>query len=297
MRVPLRFAGETSPKCQRQRADGARFRGLRECRRRAAPTTTMAASIRKPASSARNCSSFSRFSSGEGGSVDEALQRRAAIRIEPDVMIERPLAIGRGGAGEIQRVQPLRARPASPPPSPHSDWCAPRRFTISAASVPISTAGIVEQIDRGAQVGGFERRQVALHIDHDLHVAVRVGDAPAPRKCGPSPRRDRCGSSARGGRPFPPPPGSARNRSRRSPRRALPHSARSHDVLDHRLAGDIGERLAGQAGRRHPGRNQDQDVASGHAVSPGVVFTATAGPPRSQGAPAYTGCVRAEQTG
>ena len=44
---------------------------------------------------------------------DEALQRRAAIGVEPDVMVERPVARGRGRAGEIERAQPPRRRPAS----------------------------------------------------------------------------------------------------------------------------------------------------------------------------------------
>ena len=46
--------------------------------------------MRMPASSARSCSSLSRRSSGEGGSGDEALQRRAAIGVEADVVVERP---------------------------------------------------------------------------------------------------------------------------------------------------------------------------------------------------------------
>ena len=39
----------------------------------------------------------------------------------------------------------------------------------------------------------------------------------------------------------------------------------SQHVNDHRQPGDVGERLAGQAGRSHPGRDQDKDV--GHRVS------------------------------
>src|SRR5579859_2204712 len=37
-----------------------------------------------------------------GGEADEALQRRAAIGVEPDVMVARPVAMGRGGSGEIK---------------------------------------------------------------------------------------------------------------------------------------------------------------------------------------------------
>ena len=34
------------------------------------------------------------------------------------------------------------------------------------------------------------------------------------------------------------------------------------DVHDHRRAGDVGERLARQPGRGHPGGNDDEDVVS-----------------------------------
>ena len=44
---------------------------------------------------------------------DEALQRGAPIGVKPDVVVERPLAGRRGGAGEIERAQPRPARPAS----------------------------------------------------------------------------------------------------------------------------------------------------------------------------------------
>ncbi len=39
----------------------------------------------------------------------------------------------------------------------------------------------------------------------------------------------------------------------------------AHDMHDHRLAGDIGERLARQPGRGHAGGNEDQDI--GHRGS------------------------------
>ncbi len=40
--------------------------------------------------------------------------------------------------------------------------------------------------------------------------------------------------------------------------------ARRMHMHDHRLARDIGERLAGQPGCGHPGRNEDQDFTVGH---------------------------------
>ena len=51
-----------------------------------------------------------------GRQRDEALERRAAIGVEADVVIERAVAVRRGGAGEIERAQPAAARPASRPP-------------------------------------------------------------------------------------------------------------------------------------------------------------------------------------
>ena len=104
-----------------------RFRDRPAYRRRAAPYPRSSTSIRMPASSARSCSSFSRLFQRRGRQRDEALQRRAAIGVEADVMVARPLALGRGGAGEIQRAQPARAT-ASPRPSPHWDWCVLRRY-------------------------------------------------------------------------------------------------------------------------------------------------------------------------
>src|SRR5438552_17997177 len=41
--------------------------------------------------------------------ADETLQRRAAIGIEADMVIARPLAVGRSGAGKIERTQPPSA--------------------------------------------------------------------------------------------------------------------------------------------------------------------------------------------
>ena len=49
-----------------------------------------------------------------GRQRDEALERRAAIGVEADVMIERPLAGRRGGAGEVERAQPAGRRPGVP---------------------------------------------------------------------------------------------------------------------------------------------------------------------------------------
>src|SRR6266567_6925227 len=46
-----------------------------------------------------------------GRQRDEAGERVAAERIEPEMMVERTLAPGRGGAGEIERTQPIDCNP------------------------------------------------------------------------------------------------------------------------------------------------------------------------------------------
>ena len=97
-------ASGCAPLCRR--ADGGRARDRREYRHRAERVSTSVTSMRMPSSSARSCSSFSRISSGEGGSDDEPLERRAAVGVDADVMVERPLAVGRGGAREVERAQP-----------------------------------------------------------------------------------------------------------------------------------------------------------------------------------------------
>jgi hypothetical protein len=39
-----------------------------------------------------------------------------------------------------------------------------------------------------------------------------------------------------------------------------------HHMHDHRLARDVGQRLAGQARGTHAGRNDNQDIAVGHRI-------------------------------
>ena len=104
VRVGMRPSFSVLRPRRQDRAGRARDRAA--CRRRAARRRRAATSMRMPSSSARSCSSRSRFSSGEGGSATKRVERRAAIGVEADVMVERPLAGGRGGAGEVERPQP-----------------------------------------------------------------------------------------------------------------------------------------------------------------------------------------------
>ena len=45
---------------------------------------------------------------------------------------------------------------------------------MTAASVAISTARVAERLERGADVGGIDGRQVALHIDDDVDAVLGV---------------------------------------------------------------------------------------------------------------------------
>ena len=45
---------------------------------------------------------------------------------------------------------------------------------ISAASVPMSTDCVVKRRNGGADVGGRQRRQVALHVDDDPAARLRI---------------------------------------------------------------------------------------------------------------------------
>ena len=282
--------------CQRQRPSSARARlevlgridaERHRCRR-------CATSMRMPASSARNCSSFSRCSSGEGGSVDEALQRRAAIGVEADVMIERPVAGRRGGAGEIERAQPAAARPASRPPSPRSGLVRSSVSHDLGRQRGDVDRRIGERRERGARCRpGSMRRQVALHVDDDVVRGRPDRRMPSASKMRSEPET----WSARVMTARPPAFSTAAamaSRIGRDHHRADPGrlGAPQH-MHDHRHAGDIGQRLAGQPGRGHAGRNQDQDVVGhGHRMA----VRGSASRPKRQNAPMvaprYTGCQR-----
>src|SRR5205085_2535056 len=110
------------------------------------------------------------FFESRGGELDEALERGAPIGVKPDVMIERPLTRGRGGAGEIERAQ-------APPAEGRADDLHDVRVGALGRIADLGRDGgdvhfcIGERAERGADIGGIERRQVALHVDHR-------GDAP-----------------------------------------------------------------------------------------------------------------------
>ena len=127
---------------------------------------------------------------------------------------------------------------------------------------------------------GVDGRQVALHVDHDVDAvlgverlqrlvdAVGAGGVVGPRHHGAAAglfhrRRDRLGI------------GRHHRLADLGGLRAAQH------MHDHRLAGDIGQRLAGQPGRGHAGRDQDDGV--GHRL--GCRERVSRGPRRLYGLP------------
>ena len=128
-----------------------------------------------------------------GGKRHEALQRRAAIGIEADVMVARPLAPRSRSAGEVKRAQPPRAD--------HGRADRLHHVRIGAFFLGMDFGGQGRDIDRGvgqrgehaADIVGRDGRKIALQIDHDLGLA-RGRACTAPRRCGPSRTGGRRGS-------------------------------------------------------------------------------------------------------
>ena len=124
----------------------------------------------------------------------------------------------------------------------------------------MSAPDLASACHHGPELLGIERRQIALQIDH--HIMARPPGRPpaARRRCGPN-RRAGPGSvsTAR------PPAASiaatisgsaAATTTGPSPAAIGPRP----DPHDHRHAGDIGQRLAGQPGRGHAGRDEQDRI-------------------------------------
>ena len=177
-------------------------------------------------------------------------------------MVERPLAPGRGRAGEIERAEPPRrdrrsyhlhdvrigrARARARSRRRACRWRRPR-----SASGP-SAAAIA---------AGRNRRKVALHVDHHVVAPVRDRACRSPRKCGRSRRDGRAASSP----PRRPNRSSAAAISAESAATATgPMTGGKrplHDARDHRPPADVGERLVRQA-RGGEARRDDDDRVHG----------------------------------
>ena len=108
-----------------------------------------------------------------GRQRDEALQRRAAIGIEPDMVLQRPVAGRRGGAGEIERAQRAGRDRRSRRPSRRSGWCAlPRRGSRRPAwrYRPRGRPAA----EHGADVVRVQGREIALQLTTMSASPVRV---------------------------------------------------------------------------------------------------------------------------
>ena len=125
----------------------------------------------------------------------------------------------------------------------------------------MSTAGSASGASAARDVGRREGRQVALHVDDDVRAAL-----PDRRSASASKMRSEPEAwSARVMTARPPAfstQAAIASESVATTTGPMPAASRApQHVHDHRLAGDVGERLAGQPGRGHAGRDEDQDVA------------------------------------
>ncbi len=188
---------------------------------------------------------------------DEARKRGAALGVDADMVIERPLAPGRGGAGEIERAQPARSATGEPTTLTTLGSVRSASSAISTASVAMSTSPSPSGASTARTSRGRDGGQVALQVDDGVEPAVRDRAPAAPRTPGRSPRH---------GRPASSPPRSRRGATASAisvlsvatttrPSAALGRAA--GDMHDHRLAGDVGQRLARQARGSHAGGNDD----------------------------------------
>ena len=166
----------------------------------------------------------------------EPLQRGAAIGVEADVVVARAVAMGRRGAGEIERAQPLRRRSASRPPSPRWGPGPPPRYGSATASVAMSTAGSssggsTARMVSGVMVGKSPCRlttisasAVGIERPHRLMDPVRAGGMVgaghhrlAAMRPSRRPRSRACRWRPPPGRSRPPRPAAARGRSSAGP--------------------------------------------------------------------------------
>jgi hypothetical protein len=176
------------------------------------------------------------------------------------VVQQRPGPAGRRGAGEVERAAEARLirREADHGLDDVRVGAIGRVVGRHRERAEIA-AQPLDRCERAADHGRWQRRQVALDVDDQLEAAVRVDlvergtDPVGPRRQRrigqdrPAARRlDRVADRRLGA--------SHDDRSQPTGHRALPNPH------DHRQAGDVEQRLAGQAGRRHSRRDQDGDL-------------------------------------
>jgi len=186
----------------------------------------------------------------------------AAVGVEADVMVERPLARGRRGAGEVERAQPAR-RDLAPHHLDHVRVRPLVRVGDHGGEGGDVHGRIGQRQDRGRDGARVDGRQITLHVDDDVVAAVRVQDLEGFEDA------VRAGGVVGAGEHRL--PAGARHRLGDG-RRVRGHGDRAEagldgaapDMHDHGLAADIGERLVGQA-RRGKARG-DEDDRVGHGA-------------------------------
>ena len=222
-----------------------------------------------------------------GRQSDEAFERRAAISIEADVMVARAFAVGRSGAGEIERAQP-----------PGADQRADCLHDVGIRGLFLGVdfrsqrrdidLGVGERHQHIADIVRAYGRKIALQIDDDLGLPARIEGAERlknPVRTGRVVGAGHDGFPAMGGDH-----GGDLGRvgCDRDPADFGGFRPAQH-VDDHRQASHLQQRLAGQARGGHAGRNQHQNTGIDHQeVGPGPTVRKWWGLVKSQSI--YTGC-------
>ena len=214
--------------------------------------------MRMPSSSARSCSSCSRFSSVEGLQRHEPLERRAAIGVHAEVMVERALAVGRGGAREVERPQPARhaGRRAD-----HLDQLglvrSPRLRDHGGdggdVAAPCPAAGRRQsRTRRGSMAGRSPCRLRMISKSPSGSTRLTASNTRSEPETWSGARHDRLAAGLAHGRHDLLGVGCDHHPADLGRHGAPPH------VHDHRLAGDVDQRLARQPRGLHAGGNDDE---------------------------------------
>ena len=106
--------------------------------------------------------------------ADEALQRRAPISVDADMVVERTVAVRRGGAREIERSENAAARQRRADHLHHVRVGALLLADDLRGDGADIRLALVQRGNAGAHEIRIERRQVALQIDDGVDAPVRI---------------------------------------------------------------------------------------------------------------------------
>ena len=256
--------------------------------------------MRSPCHSTRSCSSASVLLQRRRRQRREAAQETGAVGVQADVA-QRRRACGSAGRarGQPSRHQGIGARVKySARPAASSTTLTTFGFeevgqVCRSGAPPCSSRSRCAAASSSAQRRDQRRvdqRFVALHVDHHV-VAVQAEQRRRPRPGGRCRWRGRLRVSTRGARRARRRPATMRSSSAATTTRSAPLRGRAlGHAHHHRRAGDVGQRLVGQARRRQPRRDQDGEahcagVAVGRASSGALRSPASPGCRRGSGRP------------